>query len=279
MVLEYFAEPIVLSFFLILLIIISVTLLFFIIFYHFWFLRMPMLSKNKLGQLCDNNNCVLSPADGRVIEIIKFDKQAKQISKGRFGKILTITEDVADSGNIVCIAMNIFNIHYQISPINGIVKKINYVKGKFRNIFVDMDELRFIDNERNEILIESISDKVNSSNKENKSVKSSKFNIKIVQIAGLVAKRIHCFVKPNQNIACGETLGVIKLGSMVLLVLPDGFEINVKEGQKITLGDKVAVINPKFANHLEKVKVKHKKIKIKPKKIKINYNKFKVKIK
>ena len=215
------------------------------IFYHFWFLRMPMLSQHKINDLCENHKYVLSPADGKIFDIIKFDKQSKEITKGKFGKILAITNDVADSGHVVCIAMNVFNVHFQISPIQGIIKKKNYVKGKLRNIFVGMDGFRFIDNERNEILIEGSTNvkKGNVVKKSKNVTKNSNFKIKVVQIAGFAARRIHCFVKQGQKVACGKQIGVIKFGSMVLLILPNHFEISLEKGNKVNLGDRIAKLN------------------------------------
>ncbi|MBT4540539.1 hypothetical protein HOC35_03425 [Candidatus Woesearchaeota archaeon] len=232
--------------FLLAILVIAVLLILLVLFYFIWFLRKPKLNLTGNDSNNNGNNFVLSPADGKIIEIIKYDKQTEKVNKGRFGKIIAVTKDVSDSGYIVCIAMNIFNVHYQISPINGVIKNINYVKGKFRNIFVDLVGLRFINNERNEILIESTGGKRNK--------KQKKFNVKVVQIAGLVARRIHCFVKPEQTLKLAQVLGVIKLGSMVLLIFPNDFNLAVKEGVKVKLGDTIAVVDKTKINKVNNIK-------------------------
>ncbi|MFH1438984.1 MAG: phosphatidylserine decarboxylase [Candidatus Woesearchaeota archaeon] len=201
-----------------------------ILFYMFWFLRNPEINIPK-------GNCIdyfISPADGKVVEIIEFDEETAKIKKGRFGKIMTSTKNVAKEGYIICIAMNIFNVHYQRSPIDGVVKNVSYKKGKFRNVLKDAKSLRFIDNERNEVLIESVS--------------KSKFNVKVIQIAGLVARRIHWFVSKGQMLSAGDIIGLIKLGSMVVLIIPEKISskyvnLLVKEGQKVKVGEtKIAVL-------------------------------------
>jgi len=136
---------------------------------------------------------------------------------------MTLTKDVSKKGYLICIAMNIFNVHFQRSPIPGNVKKVNYFKGKLRNIFLNPDGLRFIDNERNEILIGARSENKN-------------FNVKIIQIAGMAARRIHCYVKNNQKLKTTDLLGVIKFGSMVVLVIPDHINLMVKENEKVHVG-------------------------------------------
>jgi len=193
-----------------------VVLVLIIFFYHIWFLRNPKVKPTKKGY-------VISPASGKIIHIIKYNQNTAKIKKGRFGKIMTLTKDVSKKGYLICIAMNIFNVHFQRSPIPGNVKKVNYFKGKLRNIFLNPDGLRFIDNERNEILIGARSENKN-------------FNVKIIQIAGMAARRIHCYVKNNQKLKTTDLLGVIKFGSMVVLVIPDHINLMVKENEKVHVG-------------------------------------------
>lgn len=221
---------------LVLLIVISV------LFYYLWFLRNPNIK-------VVHDDLIISPANGKISAIIRFgadDKNNEQdnkynkhtkdiinINKGRFGRILALTRDVASSGYIICIAMNLLNVHYQRSPVYGAVKNIKYTKGKFRNIFKDIKGLRFIDNERNEVLIRSTP---------LYGEKKVKFNVKVIQIAGLFAKRIKCFVKPGQAVEKGQLLGLIRRGSMVVLIVPDNVKPVVKNGQKVKLGANICSI-------------------------------------
>lgn len=191
-------------------------IIFFLLFYKLWFLRNPKLNIRE-------DDFLVSPADGKISKLIAFDKEFISLDKGRFGKILAMTSDVAEKGFIICIAMNLNNVHYQIAPMDAKVEKVLHINGKFRNVFIKLKSLRFIDNERNEILLSSKRFK-------------TKFKIKIIQVAGALAKRIICHVKPGQQLKKGDSLGLIKLGSMVVVILPSSVKLLVKEGQKIKVG-------------------------------------------
>jgi|SRR3989338_198105 len=213
---------------------IIVGLIIFYLFYKYWFLRNPKINVPKGKESLQN---IISPADGKVVQIIEFDEQIAKINKGRFGRIMAYTKDVAASGFVICISMNPFNIHYQRSPINGIVKKIKYKKGKFRNVLKEPSSLRFIENENNEILIEGTKRIYGMvSEAKGKSNKSKPFNVKVIQIAGALARRICCFAKETQNLGKGDIIGLIKLGSMVVLIIPNNVELMVKHGQRVHVG-------------------------------------------
>ena len=96
--------------------------------------------------------------------------------------------------------MNIFNVHVNRTPIAGKIKNIVYVPGKFINATLEKSSS---DNERNIITIE----------KENKDI------VVVSQIAGLIARRIVCDLKINQQIIKGDRFGIIKFGSRVDLYL------------------------------------------------------------
>lgn len=206
----------------------------FYLFYKYWFLRNPKINIPKGKESIRN---IISPADGKVVQIIEFDEQIAKINKGRFGRIMAYTKDVASSGFVICISMNPFNLHYQRSPINGIVKKIKYRKGKFRNVLKEPSSLRFIENENNEILIEGTKSIYGTANKaKGKSNKFKSFNVKIIQIAGAFARRICCFANETKKVGKGDIIGLIKLGSMVVLIIPNNVELLVKEGQRVHVG-------------------------------------------
>ena len=139
-----------------------------LLFYNFFFLRDP---KRKIAV----GNNIVSPADGKIVDIIRLgDIKKLEIKKGLVGRIKTLS-DIYKESCLITIVMNLFDVHIQRSPIKGKVKKIRYSKGKFLNAVVKKPRL---ENEKNEITIE------------NKEIK-----VKVIQIAGVLARRINCFVK------------------------------------------------------------------------------------
>ena len=195
-----------------LLIAIILLILLSLLFYKFIFLRNP---ERKIP----SGKNIVSPADGRVILIQKFSNKEIKINKGFVGKIKTLTSDIADKGYIVSIFMNLFNVHVNRSPINGKIISLKHTKGKFYNA---ADIEKSLLNEKNELIIE------------NKELK-----IKVIQIAGLVARRIICFKKENEKINKGERIGIVKLGSQVTLILPKKINLKVKKGDNVKAGSSI----------------------------------------
>jgi len=119
----------------------------------------------------------------------------------------------------VSIFLSIFNVHIQRLPISGEVTKVDYIEGKFINATLDKasDE-----NERLKITI-----------------KNGNNLIYVTQIAGLIARRIVNYVKPNENINQGERYGIIKFGSRVDIEFPNNFKLLVNEGQQCIGGETI----------------------------------------
>jgi len=115
--------------------------------------------------------------------------------------------------------MNVFNVHVNRSPINGKIISLKHTKGKFYNA---ADIEKSLLNEKNELIIE------------NKELK-----IKVIQIAGLVARRIICFKKENEKINKGERIGIVKLGSQVTLILPKQINLKIKKGDNVKAGSSI----------------------------------------
>ena len=132
----------------------------------------------------------VSPADGKITNVFYKDNRTS-----------------------VVITLNLWNKHYQISPIDGTVKDIKYKKGKFLNAV--LNKRATFENERNEITIN---------------------DIRVVQIAGILARRIKCYVKKNQKIKKGQKIGRIAFGSQVILELPG--RLSIKKG-RIKIGDEI----------------------------------------
>jgi len=159
---------------------------------------------------------VVSPADGVVSLIVKM-VPATELDLGTAERVR------------VSVFMNVFNCHVNRAPIGGTIKKVVYHSGKFLNASLDKASEH---NERNAITIEYAPGK----------------QIGVVQIAGLVARRILCFVIPQQAVATGERFGLIRFGSRLDIYLPEGVEPMVTLGQNTTAGETVlADLNAKEA--------------------------------
>ncbi len=184
------------------------------IFYRFWFLRKPKRDI-PLGDV------VVSPASGKIVRILEFGSRMDELDvrKGLLGKVRLLVKDVAKEGFMVVIMMTPFDVHYQRSPVKGMIESVIYRKGSFLNAVKDASSLQALENEKNEVTI--------SNRRLGK--------LKVVQVAGFLARRITCFVRPKQKIHKGEELGLISLGSQVLLVIPK-LKLEVVEGQKVVDG-------------------------------------------
>ena len=116
--------------------------------------------------------------------------------------------------------MNVFDCHVNRSPIAAQVIKINYRPGKFFNASLDKAS---VDNERNSLVLQIPDGR----------------QIVVVQIAGLVARRIVSFVQPKQILRTGQRFGLIRFGSRVDIYLPNGVEPLVCLGQTMVSGETV----------------------------------------
>jgi phosphatidylserine decarboxylase len=152
-------------------------------------------------------NLLVSPADGVVQRITKA-KLPKEIA------------DTDEEMNRISVFLNVFNVHVNRIPISGVVKKLHYHHGKFFNASLDKASEH---NERQSVLIET----------------KSKEEIGVVQIAGLIARRIVCDLKENQDVETGERFGIIRFGSRVDIYLPSHIKIKVLEGQTMIGGETV----------------------------------------
>ena len=146
----------------------------------------------------DGAGLVLCPADGRVIVV----GDAPDPYRGGAKSVK------------VSIFMNVFNVHSQRSPVDGTVKEVKYSKGLFVNAAFDKASS---DNERNALVIR-LDDGV---------------EISCVQVAGLIARRILCYVHAGDRLARGQRYGFIRFGSRVDVYLPPG------STPKVAIGDKV----------------------------------------
>ena len=146
---------------------------------------------------------LVSPADGKVI-VIKEVEETKFIK----GKALQIS-----------VFMSPLNVHVNRIPVSGVVKYVEYIKGKFLAAFEDKAST---ENERSEFGIESAHGK-----------------IFFTQVSGFVARRIVYDLKIGDTVEIGKRFGMIKFGSRVDVVVPAGWVPNVAVGDKITAGETI----------------------------------------
>jgi len=139
---------------------------------------------------------VLSPADGRIVVVEKSNDPYA----GR--EALKIS-----------VFMNVFNVHSNRSGVNGLVKEIQYFPGKFVN--ADLDKAS-TENERNAVVIDANGQIVT-----------------LVQVAGLIARRILCYIHVGDRLKAGERYGFIRFGSRVDVYLPLTAEPLVSVGDKV----------------------------------------------
>ena len=139
-------------------------------------------------------------------------KGINQIVSPADGKIIRIdTQD--EEFQVVSIFLNVFDVHVNRMPITGTFSDVNYTKGKFLMAF---DHNACDENERNIITIET-----------------AVGPIRLVQIAGLIARRIICYANKGEEMQIGNRLGFMRFGSRIDLILPNKIKLEVKLGQKV----------------------------------------------
>ena len=150
---------------------------------------------------------VVAPADGRVSQIVNAVPPAELELGNR-----PLTR--------ISIFMSVFDCHVNRSPVAGRIERIVYRPGKFLN--ADLDKASE-DNERNALVI----------------AMAAGTRIGVVQIAGLVARRIVPFVRQGEAVAAGQRIGMIRFGSRVDIYLPEGTRALVAQGQIALAGETV----------------------------------------
>ena len=150
---------------------------------------------------------ILSPADG-VISLIEPAVPPPELGMG------------PEALTRVSVFMNVFNCHVNRAPVAGRVVAVASRPGKFFNASMDKASS---DNERNSVCLELADGR----------------KLAVVQIAGLVARRIVCFTKEGQSLLAGERFGLIRFGSRLDVYLPDGVEPMVALGQTMCAGETV----------------------------------------
>ena len=143
---------------------------------------------------------VVSPADGKLIMITEVDEPS--FIKGRAIRL--------------SIFMNVFNVHVNRYPVDGIVRYVHYNKGKFFNAAAEKSSL---ENEQMSVGIDT-----------------GRYRLLVRQIAGLIARRIVTYSKMDEKVRQGERMGIIRFGSRVDVFLPHGSKVRAKLGDLTTAG-------------------------------------------
>lgn len=164
-------------------------------------------------------NMVVSPADGTVMRIIRTSDKRITVKKGVLGKIRTLAKDISNDCYVVSIFMSPIDAHINRAPIGGKIISVQHTKGKF---FAAYDLEKSLMNEKNEVI-----------------VKGDKIKVKVIQIAGFLARRVISSVKKGQEVAKGQRIGQIALGSQATLIMPSTVKIVVKEGQHVKAGSSI----------------------------------------
>ncbi len=151
---------------------------------------------------------VLSPADGRVIKVER--------AQDPYGKRDAI---------LVSVFMNVFNVHSNRSPVDGKVEQVQYFPGKFVN--ADLDKASS-ENERNAVVLTTNDGRT----------------VTFVQVAGLIARRILCYIKPGDTLARGQRYGFIRFGSRVDVYLPLDAQVKVSIGDKVSATTTILAVLP-----------------------------------
>ena len=158
------------------------------------------------------DDILVSPADGLITNISEYKDGKKTYTK-------------------VSIFLSVFNVHIQRLPASGEIKKIDYIEGKFINATLDKASE---DNERLRI-----------------SLKSGSNIIYITQIAGLIARRIICYIKINDKVNQGDRYGIIKFGSRVDIEFPNSYSLMVSVGQQCIGGETIIASNIKKNKNIQ----------------------------
>lgn len=153
----------------------------------------------------ETGNAVLSPADGRVLKAGPLNGSDNPFE----GPCIQVS-----------IFMSIFNVHVNRAVVSGVIKDVKYSAGRFFSANLDKASEQ---NERNRITIKTTDDRI----------------LVIVQVAGLVARRIACWVGIDDRIAAGQRFGLIRFGSRLDVYLPKDSRLNVSPGRRVKAGKSV----------------------------------------
>ena len=166
----------------------------------FWIIALFVLQffRDPPREIPQDADAVLSPADGRIVAVERTQDPYAQREAIK-----------------VSVFMNVFNVHSNRSPVDGTVQRIQYFPGKFVNADLAKASL---ENERNALCIKTADGQ----------------DVTSVQVAGLIARRILCYVKEGDTLTRGQRYGFIRFGSRVDVYLPLSATVKVAIGDKVS---------------------------------------------
>jgi len=145
---------------------------------------------------------ILSPADGKVLEVKRIEGRDNPIGQPAVK---------------VSIFMTVFNVHVNRSPVTGVVERVEYHPGKFFSANLDKASS---ENERNILALRT----------------DDALKVAVIQIAGLIARRIVCRVAEGDRVKAGRRFGMIRFGSRLEVLLPEGSSVLVERGEVTRAG-------------------------------------------
>lgn len=164
--------------------------------------------RDPAREIPEDAGAVLSPADGRIVAVER------------------VTDPYVQREAIkVSVFMNVFNVHSNRSPVDGVVQQVWYFPGKFVN--ADLAKAS-TENERNAVWLKT----------------AEGVDITSVQVAGLIARRILCYVKAGDTLSRGQRYGFIRFGSRVDVYLPLDANVKVSIGDKVSATTTILAILP-----------------------------------
>ena len=177
----------------------------------FWLVTIFILQffRDPPREIPQEEGLVLCPADGKVIVVGNTTDPYRNVPALK-----------------ISIFMNVFNVHSQRSPVDAVITDVKYAKGLFVNASFDKASS---DNERNALILRM----------------DSGTEISCVQVAGLIARRILCYVKPGERLTRGQRYGFIRFGSRVDVYLPTDSRPRVAIGDAVSASSTILAELPR----------------------------------
>jgi phosphatidylserine decarboxylase len=175
-----------------------------------WIIALFVLQffRDPAREIPQTAGAVLSPADGRIVKVERRQDPYAQ-----------------REAIMVSVFMNVFNVHSNRSPVDGKIELVQYFPGKFVN--ADLDKAS-TENERNAVVMKTADGQT----------------ITFVQVAGLIARRILCYVKAGDVLTRGQRYGFIRFGSRVDVYLPLNATVKVSIGDKVSATTTILAMLP-----------------------------------